>query len=330
MYGILRDLKPSNLFLRDCQFDRTTVLDFGIARLAAATELLTEVGSALGTPGYMAPEQARGEREIGPSADVFSLGCVLFQCLTGRPPFIATHAVAVLAKILCEEAPRLRTLRADVPQAIEELLQRLLAKEPAQRPTDAGALLAELERIEADLLQGTAMVATVEDVTHRSPLSMEQRLICVLILEPGHPVRPAPEPADGLPTAPLMEAPGPAVPADAGSAQKVKEVLAEFGGRGDWLMSGELVVTFCEGNDASDLVGQTARCALALARFFPGAGIVLTTGRGRTDAGLPIGEAIDRAALRDRRGPARPCPAWRADRGRGPSGAWTADCMRGT
>ncbi len=78
----MRDLKPSNLFLRDDRIDRLTVLDFGIARWKNATTL-TQAGYLVGTPGYMAPEQARGDLEIGPAADIFALGCVLFECLAG-------------------------------------------------------------------------------------------------------------------------------------------------------------------------------------------------------------------------------------------------------
>jgi eukaryotic-like serine/threonine-protein kinase len=81
---IHRDLKPSNLFLRDRVASSVTLLDFGIARQAHRTSLqtLTKTGAIVGTPAYMAPEQARGEGSITPSADVFSLGCVLFECLT--------------------------------------------------------------------------------------------------------------------------------------------------------------------------------------------------------------------------------------------------------
>jgi hypothetical protein len=83
------------------------VLDFGIAWQSGATSRLTQTGSILGTPGYMAPEQARAEREVGPPTDVFALGCVLFECLTGEPAFQGEHLVALLAKLLLEEPPRL-------------------------------------------------------------------------------------------------------------------------------------------------------------------------------------------------------------------------------
>src|SRR5260221_5572751 len=95
-----RDVKPSNLLLVDGDARRTKVLDFGIARQTAQTQTVTQSGTLLGTVGYMAPEQARGEPFIDARADVFALGCVLFEGLTGRPAFIGRHAVAVLGKVL--------------------------------------------------------------------------------------------------------------------------------------------------------------------------------------------------------------------------------------
>ncbi|WP_437721978.1 serine/threonine-protein kinase [Sorangium sp. So ce861] len=90
-----RDLKPSNLFLPGGRLETVQVLDFGIARAKMATRV-TGTGMLLGTPGYMAPEQARGEPDIEARADVFSLGCVLFECLTGEPAFGGEHLAAIL------------------------------------------------------------------------------------------------------------------------------------------------------------------------------------------------------------------------------------------
>jgi serine/threonine protein kinase len=100
-----RDLKPSNLFLRDGEVDRVTILDFGIARRREASHAITGTGGIIGAPAYMAPEQARGERDLTPAVDIFSLGCVLFECLTGERPFVAERVVAVLAMIIFSEPP---------------------------------------------------------------------------------------------------------------------------------------------------------------------------------------------------------------------------------
>jgi serine/threonine protein kinase len=136
--GLHRDLKPSNLFLEGGRPERAKLLDFGIARAAAVGVTLT--GTIMGTPGYTAPEQARGARDVDARADVFALGCVLYECLTGRAAFKGDHPMAVLARILLEEPPRLVEVAPSAPPALDALVARLLAKDPARRPRDAGEL----------------------------------------------------------------------------------------------------------------------------------------------------------------------------------------------
>lgn len=99
-----RDIKPSNLFL--CRDGRVAVIDFGIARAQAVAVDMTRTGMILGTPGYLAPEQARrGAKALDARADVFALGCVLFECLTGKPAFSGDNPLAVLSRVLLEEVP---------------------------------------------------------------------------------------------------------------------------------------------------------------------------------------------------------------------------------
>src|SRR5205814_9668638 len=139
-----RDVKPGNLFLPDGEPDRVKVLDFGIARVQLVRgNTLTQVGMAMGTPEYMAPEQARGERDLDARVDVFALGCVLFECLTGRPAFAGEHAMAVFARILLEDPPRLRDLTR-LPEPLDDLLFRMLAKDRGRRPKDGTAVAEEL------------------------------------------------------------------------------------------------------------------------------------------------------------------------------------------
>jgi serine/threonine protein kinase len=127
--GIIhRDLKPGNLFLRGGQVERVALLDFGVARRRQATQIMTRTGSLVGTPEYMAPEQARGERNLTPATDVFALGCVVYECLTGRPPFIADHVAARLAKILFEEPPPIARILPEIPEQFAGVLGRMLAK----------------------------------------------------------------------------------------------------------------------------------------------------------------------------------------------------------
>src|SRR5262249_36747203 len=101
-----RDLKPGNVFLVGGRLDQIKLLDFGLARMDTATRI-TDAGTLLGTMAYMAPEQAQGVVDLDARADVFALGCLLFECLTGETPFAAEHPTAILTRILFEATPRL-------------------------------------------------------------------------------------------------------------------------------------------------------------------------------------------------------------------------------
>ncbi len=141
---IHRDIKPQNLLL-----DATgmlKVMDFGVARLSAGSSGLTEVGALVGTPSYMAPEQLLGD-SFDHRIDLYALGVVLFECLTGRLPFEAPSTVALIARLIKETAPVASTLNPEIPPRIDALLERLLAKDPDQRPAtarDLSRLLSEL------------------------------------------------------------------------------------------------------------------------------------------------------------------------------------------
>lgn len=134
-----RDIKPSNLFLVGGEPASTKVIDFGVARVAGAGAL-TRPGTSVGTAGYMAPEQAAEATDVDARADVYALGCVLFECLTGRPPFVGRPA-ALLVKVLREKPPRPSAVRAELGDAFDSLMDRLLAKDREARPRDAGELL---------------------------------------------------------------------------------------------------------------------------------------------------------------------------------------------
>lgn len=170
-----RDVKPSNLFLLGGDVSKLKLLDFGVARVSQAT--ITLSGITFGTPGYMAPEQARGDRLLDARADVFALGCVLFECLTGRAAFQGEHLMAVLAKILLEEAPRVRELRPEVPRALDQLVARMLSKEPDRRPRDGRELTTEMASL--DPLAGTPQSISVAPEPSITP--GEQRLLCVVL-----------------------------------------------------------------------------------------------------------------------------------------------------
>jgi eukaryotic-like serine/threonine-protein kinase len=143
-----RDLKPENVFLVGQGAPTVKVVDFGIAKLlfADGDHSQTRTGNILGTPLYMSPEQARGAKTIDHRADIYALGCVLFEMLTGRPPFMRKGPAEVIVAHLHEPAPRASSLEASVPSALDDLVASMMAKAPDDRPptmTDVLARLAE-------------------------------------------------------------------------------------------------------------------------------------------------------------------------------------------
>lgn len=130
-----RDIKPDNILV-DRHSGAALVTDFGIARAverAAEMQTVTTTGLTLGTPTYMSPEQAAAERHIDGRSDVYSLGCVLFELLTGTPPFAGPTARAVIARHMTEPPPNVRALRPEVPESLRVTIERMLAKAPAAR-----------------------------------------------------------------------------------------------------------------------------------------------------------------------------------------------------
>ena len=153
-HGVIhRDIKPENILLHEGE---AVVADFGIALAVreAGGERLTETGLSLGTPQYMSPEQATGSREPDPRSDLYSLGAVVYEMLTGEPPHTGPTAQAVIAKLLSERPTRIRTVRADVPEHIDAAVTKALAKVPADRFASASEFAAALER------SGTARAAS--------------------------------------------------------------------------------------------------------------------------------------------------------------------------
>jgi serine/threonine-protein kinase len=134
---IHRDLKPENLFLeRDSEGrERCKLLDFGVAKLTGDNPTLP--GTLMGTARYMAPEQIGDGSAVAPATDLFALGVILFECLAGEPPFRADTLERVLYKIVNDTPPSLLEARPELPRAIAQLVGRLLAKSPAERPQSA-------------------------------------------------------------------------------------------------------------------------------------------------------------------------------------------------
>src|SRR5256884_4816040 len=139
-----RDVKPENVLLAD---GHAVLAAFGIARaiFQAGGEHVTEVGFAIGTPEYMSPEQAAGDRELDGRCDEYALACVVYEMLAGEPPFSGDSARAIVAKHLSEPPAPLRARRPDAPAAVEQALARALAKAPADRFASVAEVTAALE-----------------------------------------------------------------------------------------------------------------------------------------------------------------------------------------
>jgi len=278
-----RDVKPSNLFLLGGDVGRPVVLDFGVARLALSARAATRTGAVLGTPGYMAPEQARGERDVDARADVFSLGCVLFECLTGRAAFVADHVLALLAKVLLEDAPRVREIAMDVPEALDSLVSEMLAKDPGARPADGSETAARLAEIAAGVLELPTRLGRPSS----APMGIgkgELALVSVVVAAP---------PRGGADAESL----GPTLTPELSREllDRARLATAVFGASVEPLADGSMVAILGGSGVATDQAARAARAALALAAALPAGRIALATGRGLRGTRLPVGEAIDRA-----------------------------------
>jgi WD40 repeat protein len=135
---IHRDLKPANLFRQDSGLLK--ICDFGVARIVDATDGLITAGYALGTALYMSPEQCEGETQIDGRSDLYSLGCVLHELLTGRPPFPRGKAREIMNQHMNTPPTSMRTVRPDIPNELDTIVLTMLAKKPDDRPNDAGGL----------------------------------------------------------------------------------------------------------------------------------------------------------------------------------------------
>ncbi|WP_437617907.1 serine/threonine-protein kinase [Sorangium sp. So ce1151] len=273
-----RDLKPSNLLLVDGAVEGVTLLDFGVVRLGAIDRHLTMPGTMVGTPGYMAPEQARSEPNIDARADVFSLGCVLFKCLTGRSAFQGADGLSVLIKVILEDPPRLRELRGDIPEALDDLVARMLAKPPQERPRDGDAVAAELLALD-DLGAGAVSSRPMNTVRGSEITTNERKMMCLVLARDAT--------GDAEATRSQEE--------DLERSKALIAVAERYQGELEILESRSPLIVLSAGGAPTDLAAQAARCALALNALLGCVPVALVTGRAEISARLPVGELIDRA-----------------------------------
>ncbi|MCC7541310.1 MAG: protein kinase [Deltaproteobacteria bacterium] len=279
-----RDLKPANLFLVGGDTASPKLLDFGLARGAELRTTITASGTMLGTPGYMAPEQARGEPDVDARADVFSLGCVLYECLTGRAAFAGAHVMAVLVKVLLEPAPRASEVTPGIPDALDALVNAMLAKERDGRPADASALAAALSALRRGSWPSAARRGSSDALSSR-----ERRRVALVLAWHG--------------AGPDLDDPAARTVLDPSElrrrlASSSDGAAREAGVRIDRLADGAALAVIGGTGSAADLAARAARTALRLRAQLGGVPIVVATGEAELSERELVGRVIDDAVAR--------------------------------
>jgi len=232
----------------------------------------------------MAPEQARGVRDLSPAADIFSLGCILYECLTGVPPFVADHVAAVLVRVLFDEPVPVEQQRPGLPSALTDLLARMLRKEPVQRIADAAALRDALASLGGVQEPEPALTLAGPQPTQPTFAEHDQSLLSVVLAA-------APE-GDVATDATLR--PTDLLPPD--ERQDLIRALSVLGVAADYLANGSLVVTIPSIGSATDQAAVSARAALLIRNRWPAAAVSIATGRGTIRGRTAVGEVVDLAS----------------------------------
>lgn len=273
-----RDVKPRNVMLQQGRLDRVKLLDFGIAHLDRRTLAQTATGVLLGTPEYMSPEQARGARGIGPASDVFSVGVLLYEALSGRSPFRAPTAVATVGKILFSDPAPLAMVCPAASAALSGLVARMLRKRAAERPADGAGLLAELRELE----DSVESLPPPDADTVRPALTLAERHVLTVLVAVGS--------SSGADLAHT----GVATVGDLRpQVDALRAELEPTGANVEPLLDGGLIATWTEG-DAREQATTACRAGWDLVRRV-GASVGVATGRGDLERALPAGPVIDRA-----------------------------------
>ncbi len=250
---IHRDIKPSNVLLAGNDPATAMLVDFGVSRIRNAVSL-TRTGATVGTPGYMSPEQARGQRDVGPADDVFGLGCLLYECATSRPAFSGTNAAAVIAKILFAEPMPFHLLCPEAPAPLTAIVERMLSKPVAGRYADCAAVVTALETL-GDVPAGRKR-STRAQVSDATEVSRHSDVHCVVAASRG-----SPEDLGNPPTDEQRAA--------------LAQVVAAHGAHVEVLATGAIVAHFA--GTARDASRRAAIVALALRGALPGWSIVISS-----------------------------------------------------
>lgn len=276
-----RDIKPSNVILVGSRPDSddwpltAKLVDFGVA--SAEDARLTRTGAIIGTPAYMAPEQARGDAEVDARADIYGLGATLFEMIAGRPPHIGPTPIAILARLVTTPAPRLGEVFPDTPVPLDDLLCQMLATYPEERPSRAGDVALRLREI-ASNIEHTSSFTTRAQSADMAPVSMGSLVLSTS--KPG---------GSRLVTS-ILATHVPKGPARGRLIAHLRARGAEATELGGDAIVAHLGVKKALGDEAA----RALDLSLRLAKM--GARVGVATGRTRIDRTRPTGEVVDRAA----------------------------------
>jgi serine/threonine protein kinase/tetratricopeptide (TPR) repeat protein len=280
---IHRDLKLSNIFLVRGKGTAIKLIDFGVVKPAMPDDFPTERGTIIGTPHFMAPEQARGE-SIDARADVYSLGSVLFRLVTGRNVFETEHVIALLGRLVLEDPPAAQSLRFDVPETLDQVIATAIARDREARYPNGGELARALARVgplsndpPATDRSASAIRRSLPDMRSISevgelparPGTVERRVVASLVLDLG-----------GMSLPPELEA-------------SLRDVLGEDM-RLEQVLSQQLVAVLGVERSKGDEAMRAARAALTVVGAMPSARCAVAVGH--TVRGVLAAQALERAA----------------------------------
>lgn len=278
-----RDVKPSNVILVGSGPGavgqvQAKLVDFGVA--AAEDAKLTRTGAIIGTPAYMAPEQARGDAEVDHRADLYALGATLFEMITGRPPHVGPTPIAILARLVTTPPPRLSDVYPATPAPLDELMAELLATNPGERPGAAADVADRLRTLATDIVVRSGGETRIRRSDEPPPLSTI-----------------APTSAAGAPSAGgtrlVTTILATHVPKGAPRARLIAHLRAR-GAEATELGGDAIVAHLGVRRMMGDEAMRAIDLALRLAKVNAAVGIA--TGRTRVERTRPIGEVVDRAA----------------------------------
>lgn len=291
---IHRDLKLTNIFVPQGNIRKgVKLIDFGVVKPGEPDDFETQPGSIIGTPHFMAPEQARGE-PVTARCDVYALGAVLFRLVTGRHVFETDHIIAFLGRLVLEDAPTASSVRFDVPEILDKLIARTLARNPDHRPEDAGVLARWLARLPA---------------LNNEPPNSDQSASAIRRVVP---FEPAPRMTSAPPSAPpgtlerrvvgvvLASLPAESLPDDV--VAKIRAIIGTDA-RLEMLQGGQLVAGLGLETTRGDEAVRAARAALLIATTVPDARVAVATGHAVAGRRGLAGEALEQAAVQLERAP---------------------------